>query len=58
MARPRLRKEEHKFLARIDQELWDKIIERQKQRSEESDDVSLNDVVNEVIEAGTKRMKL
>ena len=54
MAAPKKREEgEHKYLARIALGSWEKIQEFAKEQ-----EVSLNDALNEIIEAGLKRKKL
>ncbi len=53
MAAPRKREFEHKFLARIDQPLWDKVITYSERKN-----ISANDALNEVIDAGVKRKRL
>ena len=53
--RPPKRENDHKYLARIDSEIWDKIVEFAKASPEPK---SLNDAVNEILAAGVKRMKL
>ena len=54
MAAPKKREGgEHKYLARIDLKTWDKIV-----LFAEDKKVSLNDAVNEILDAGVRRKKL
>jgi hypothetical protein len=54
MAAPKKREEgEHKYLARIALGSWQKIQEFAEEKA-----ISLNDAVNEILDAGIKRKKL
>lgn len=54
--RPPKRENDHKYLARIDSAVWEKIVTFAKTNKPEP--MSLNDAVNEILAAGVKRMKL